>query len=426
MVDKILHYWKLLSNKGVRPEHSYEDIKRIRVVSQASLIILISSLLYFVVLIFVSFHDLLDFVMKSNIIFNALLILIIVICTFIAIFFLKKFDYRISINFLLVSIPTILLSLSIVYDHSGTEYYYFTFLILAFYLVNSRKSLIFISLYYALLFFLSNLFDVVFHISLIKSEDTLVFFYLNTAVTYITSFAFLSLFIVELSRKQQEIIAANAELERNIKITNQQKEEIQLMMKELSHRTKNNLQLVSSIINIQSKNITDVNAKNTIDDVRNRIVSIALLHQRLYLNKNLNTFLLAEFINDLLNYLLGIYDDEKDSVKITKLLDKIEMKIDNGIHVGLLLNELLTNSFKHAMKQPKNKFLNIIVKQTNKNNLLISLSDSGQNINKIADQNFSRTFGASLIHSLVEQMKGTISFNTEGKNEIIITLNLDS
>lgn len=426
MFEKIIRIWKVISNNGVRAEHTYEDIKRIKVINQASLIGLINTVLYIIVLAFISFPKLIKGNIEFSVIFDISLLTSLGLITFTNLILLKKYDYKIGAIFQLVSIPTLLLTCNIVFDHSGTQYYYFSFLILLFYLIKDRKLLILISHYYALLFILANLFDIVFRTTLIASENTIIFYYVNVVVSFITSISFLTLFIQEYERKQQEIITTNIELEKNIAITTQQKEEIQMMMKEISHRTKNNLQLVSSIINIQSKNITDPNAKNTIDDIRNRIVSMALLHQKLYLNNNLNTFLLEGFIDDLLNYLLGIYDNKANPVKITKHIDEIEIKIDNAIHLGLLLNELLTNSFKHGIVKSKDKFINLKVTQNDKHKLLISISDSGQNINKLADQNFSKTFGASLIHSLVEQLKGAISFNIDDKNEIIITVNLDS
>ncbi|MEI6854213.1 MAG: histidine kinase dimerization/phosphoacceptor domain -containing protein, partial [Bacteroidota bacterium] len=332
------------------------------------------------------------------------------------------YDYRIGSFFQLIAFPTLMLSLNIVLDKSGTEYYDFAFFILAFYLLRQRRGLAIISIYYALLFGLAKYFDREGSKFYIFSDTNLLFYYLHIVIAFISSFAFLSLFITEYEKKQKEIEFKNILLEKAVASANQKSEEIQLLLKELSHRTKNNLQLVSSIINIQSGKITDSMAKATIDDTRDRIFAMALLHQKLYVNDNLNTFSLSDYTEDLINYLINIFDDKSNPANIIKDIDRIEMKIDNAIHIGLVINEILTNSFKHGMSKPNEKFIKISVKKVPNHNIVISISDSGEGIVRIADDNYSKSFGGSLIFSLVKQMDGEISFNENGENEVIIRL----
>jgi two-component sensor histidine kinase len=323
---------------------------------------------------------------------------------------------------MLITFPTLLLSLNIVFDKVGTEFYYFTFFILSFYLLRKRRGLAIIAIYYTILFALAKYFDYNVNSVLIVSDKTEVFYFINIVVAFLSSYAFLSLFITEHEKKQKEIELKNLLLERAVASANQKSEEIQLLLKELSHRTKNNLQLVSSIINIQSGKITDSMAKATIDDTRDRIFAMALLHQKLYVNDNLNTFSLSDYTEDLITYLIDIFDDKSDPANIIKDIDKIEMKIDNAIHIGLVINEILTNSFKHGMSIAKEKFIKISVKKAPDHTIIISISDSGEGINRIADDNYSKSFGGSLIFSLVKQIDGEISFNENGKNEVIIRL----
>jgi two-component sensor histidine kinase len=423
MIAKIIDVWHTLSDNGIRPHHTYEDIKRVRIINQSSVIGLVNTLLYAIILIVLDMHKFIKLQFEFAFIFDISFLFTLAACGVFNLWLIRKYDYRIGGIFLLVTFPTLLLTLSIVLDKIGIEYYYFPFFIILFYLLRYRRGLTIISIYYIILFGLSKFFDDYLNVALIVSDNTQIFYYVNVAVAFLSSYAFLRLFITEYEKKQQEVELKNTQLEKAVKIANQKSEEIQLLLKELSHRTKNNLQLVSSIINIQSGKITDQMAKNTIEDTRNRIHSMSLLHQKLYVNDNLNTFSLNGYIEDLINYLIDIFDEKSNNLRIIKEMEDIDIKIDNAVHIGLVINEILTNSFKHALMGCKDKFIKVVIKKTNEKDVYISIADCGEGIIKITDVNYSKSFGGSLICSLVKQMEGEISFNENEKNEIILRFN---
>lgn len=422
MIKKIVHIWQVLSNNGVRPYHTYEDIKRVRIINQSSVIGLINTLVYAIILLSLYIPKFLKLQFEFAFVFDILFLLTLAACGLFNLWLIKKYDYRIGSIFLLIAFPTLLLTLSIVLDKVGIEYYYFPFFIILFYLLRNRRGLTIISLYYIILFALSKLFDDYLNTSFIVSDNTQIFYYVNVAVAFLSSYAFLRLFINEYEKKQQEVETKNIQLEKVVKMANQKSEEIELLLKELSHRTKNNLQLVSSIINIQSGKITDPMAKNTIEDTRNRIHSMSLLHQKLYINDNLNTFSLNGYTEDLLNYLIDIFDEKSNHLRIIKEMEDINIKIDNAVHIGLVINEILTNSFKHALIGCKDKFIKVVIKKTSDKDIYISIADCGEGIIKVADEGDTKSFGGSLIFSLVKQMEGEISFNESERNEIIIRI----
>ncbi len=422
MIKKIVHIWQVLSNNGVRPHHTYEDIKRVRIINQSSVIGLINTLVYAIILLSLYIPKFLKLQFEFAFVFDILFLLTLAACGLFNLWLIKKYDYRIGSIFLLIAFPTLLLTLSIVLDKVGIEYYYFPFFIILFYLLRNRRGLTIISLYYIILFALSKLFDDYLNTSFIVSDNTQIFYYVNVAVAFLSSYAFLRLFINEYEKKQQEVETKNIQLEKVVKMANQKSEEIELLLKELSHRTKNNLQLVSSIINIQSGKITDPMAKNTIEDTRNRIHSMSLLHQKLYINDNLNTFSLNGYTEDLLNYLIDIFDEKSNHLRIIKEMEDINIKIDNAVHIGLVINEILTNSFKHALIGCKDKFIKVVIKKTSDKDIFISIADCGDGIIKVADEGDTKSFGGSLIFSLVKQMEGEISFNESERNEIIIRI----
>jgi two-component sensor histidine kinase len=422
MIKKLIHIWQKLSNSGIRPEHTFEDIKRIRIINQASIIGLTNTLLYAIILISLSFSKIIKLDIELPLLFKIGFLLTISLFGLLTFVILRKYGYKVAGFFQLIAFPTLMLTLNIALDKSGTEFYDFAFFILAFYLLRQRRGLAIISMYYALIFALAKYFDRDGSTVFIVSGTNSIFYYTHIVVAFLSSFAFLSLFINEFEKKQKEVELKNTLLEQAVGSANQKSAEIELLLKELSHRTKNNLQLVSSIINIQSGQITDKLAKATIDDTRDRIAAMALLHQKLYVNDNLNTFSLSDYTIDLLKYLKDIFDDKSNPVKIITDVDKIEMKIDNAIHLGLVMNEILTNSFKHGMATSAEKFIKVTVKKVDDLNIMISIADSGKGITQIAQKNYSKSFGGSLIFSLVKQIEGEISFNEVGENEVIIRL----
>lgn len=422
MFQKIKLTWNKFSNFGIRVDYIFEDIKRIRIINQCNIIGILNTVLYVLILICINIRLLINYQVNVVFIFDIIFLAIMAFLGVLNFWIVKKYHYKIGGIFMLTVFPTLLASLTLILGDVGIEYYYFPFFIVMFYILGKHYGVIILAVYYIFLFSLTKYFEFYLVPPLFVVHHQHVFYFSNIIIAFTTSFAFLKLLIVEHEKKGNEIELKNVKLEEAIDLANKKNQEIQLLLKELSHRTKNNLQLVTSIMNIQAARITDPNAKSTIDDVRNRIICMALLHQKLYLNNNLNTFSLVDYTNDLVNFLNEIFEDKTHPVTIIKDVDYIDMKIDFGVHFGLILNELLTNSFKHGKKSDKDRFIKISVKKKSEHDILISLSDSGIGLNKIAEENYTKTFGASLIYSMVKQLDGEIYFNTESENDILIIL----
>jgi two-component sensor histidine kinase len=414
--------WRYLSNNGVRPEHSYEETKRIRILNQSAMIGLINTFVYGVILIILTFPKLIKLDIDVHFIFDISFLFALICCSWGTFCLVKRIGYNTGAIFTLIAVPTLLFTLSIVVKSVGIEYYFFPFFILLFYLIKKRKTVFIISVYYTILFCLASYFDYVLNYSLISSSNTQIFYFVDVIISFLSSFAFLNLFLSEFEKKQKEIEIKNTQLEEAVISANQKSDKIKLLLQELSHRTKNNLQLISSIISLQSDKITDDLAKSSIEETKNRIYSLSLLHQKLYLKDNLNTFSLSEYTEDLFDHLINIFDEKSNLLRITKDIDIIEMKIDQAVHIGLIINEILTNSFKHGLANHKDKFINISVKKTNDHDIRIAISDCGEGISNLADYQKSKSFGGSLIFSLVKQLNGNISFNEHENNEIVLSL----
>jgi len=175
-----------------------------------------------------------------------------------------------------------------------------------------------------------------------------------------------------------------------------------LLYNEIHHRVKNNLNLVSSILAIQADK-EDAKTKNAIQASKNRIDAMAMVHSMLYVSNDLEKVNAKRFIEKLY---LNIQSTISDRVKIVFKSQEIELSLNEVIPIGLIVNELVTNSFKYAFKDIKNPKI-IIVLNSHKNNILLTYFDNGIGYNQKDTQNF----GLKLVDLNVKQLKGTLKIS---------------
>ena len=181
--------------------------------------------------------------------------------------------------------------------------------------------------------------------------------------------------------------------------------EKEALIKEIHHRVKNNMQIISSLLELKKSKVTSEESISVINDSKNRIKSMALIHEKLYSSKNLANINLSEYIADLSNLLLYHYDLNK-KVKINLDLKNIQFDINAMVPIGLLLNELLTNSLKYAFTKSKNG--NIFIKLESDDMIKFELTyrDDGPGLPKDFNIDDIKTLGFQLIKSLINQLEG--------------------
>ncbi|MFK7969896.1 MAG: histidine kinase dimerization/phosphoacceptor domain -containing protein [Bacteroidia bacterium] len=186
----------------------------------------------------------------------------------------------------------------------------------------------------------------------------------------------------------------------------QQKDEIEtqhaqkaMLLKEIHHRVKNNLQVISSLLNLQSREVDDLAAKEALNEGQNRVRSMALIHQRLYQKDELGLIDMQEYIEELVQNLQHSFAKAEKEITITTSLDSVEADVDKAIPIGLILNELITNAFKYAFegKQQGNIALNMSLDA--QKNFSLSVQDDGIGISD-SDQKKGKSFGMKLVRSL--------------------------
>lgn len=213
----------------------------------------------------------------------------------------------------------------------------------------------------------------------------------------------------ELSQKNEQIQIQNRQIETSLK-------EKELLLKEIHHRVKNNLQIISSVINLQADKTKDAEMLDMLKELKLRISSIALTHQMLYQKGSVNTVLLNEYLKNLVTQITQSYENS-----LVKLQVDIEQKqqyinIDTAIPLGLLVNEVITNSFKHAFKGNKSGMIQLSA-STSGNTATVEIKDNGIGLPPNYKELLSNTnsLGFELISILTQQINAKMEIdNTSG------------
>ncbi len=199
--------------------------------------------------------------------------------------------------------------------------------------------------------------------------------------------------------------------------------EKEFLIKEIHHRVKNNLQIISSLLNLQANTIEDKKAKEKYRESISRVKSMALIHELLYQTNNLSNIKASEYLNELVKFISETYNLNK-KIKVELNIDPHLKRIDmnKAIPCGLLANELLSNAFKYAFGNKSGGKIKIGFKllQNQTEHFQLSVSDNGKGISKKIDLVNPKTLGLQLINSLVNQLDGKLKVDIKKGTEFII------
>jgi len=194
---------------------------------------------------------------------------------------------------------------------------------------------------------------------------------------------------------------------------------INLLLGEIHHRVKNNLQVVSSLLSLQERNIKDENAKIAISEGKERVKSMGLIHKMLYQNDNFSGIEMKSFVLELADGLINSFGLDESTFKLKVDIESIKMDVDTAIPLGLILNELIMNSLKYAFKENNEPTLTIKLVEKNKQ-MVLEFFDNGKG--KAEDiKESTHSFGMKLIHSLTRQLNGNLSITNENGLKFTIT-----
>jgi len=182
-----------------------------------------------------------------------------------------------------------------------------------------------------------------------------------------------------------------------------------ILLKEIHHRVKNNLQIVTSLLKLQASYVDDEKVKLLFKESRNRVQSMSLIHQKLYQTKDLASVDFRDYIETVTTHLQHSFGVLEDRVKVSIDVKDLYMSIDNAIPAGLIINELVSNSLKHAFPgDSKGEILIHAAFDEFKNEYWLVIRDSGIGISKDIEIKKTNSFGLKLVSTLVDQMNGSI------------------
>ena len=207
--------------------------------------------------------------------------------------------------------------------------------------------------------------------------------------------------------------------------------EKEVLLKEIHHRVKNNLQIICSLLDLQADSVEDEQTLEIFKESKNRIRTMALVHEYLYQSKDLARIDFAEYIPDLANYSFRSYQSYTDTIQLRiNIEDGISLDIDKAIPCGLILNELVSNSLKYAFpagaqSHPENRGregeIRIDLRSDKDNECTFIVSDNGVGFPKDLDFRNTESLGLQLVVSLVDQLDGTIELDRSGGTTFKIT-----
>jgi PAS domain S-box-containing protein len=192
-----------------------------------------------------------------------------------------------------------------------------------------------------------------------------------------------------------------------------------VLLKEVHHRVKNNLQIISSLLNLQSHYLREESAHEVFKESQNRIRSMALIHEKLYQTNNMSRLNFASYVHELVMNLLHSYDTT-GKINFRMDIEDILLNIDTAITLGLSINEIVSNSLKHAFTTQKTGEVYINLKETSKDNFCLVISDNGKGLPKDLDYRNTTSLGLQLVNTLVEQLEGTIELDNQNGTKFTI------
>jgi PAS domain S-box-containing protein len=206
--------------------------------------------------------------------------------------------------------------------------------------------------------------------------------------------------------------------EEKIKTSLREKE---ALLKEIHHRVKNNLQVVTSLLGLQSRAATDEQTRKMFQESQDRIHSMALLHESLYQSNNLSMIDFPDYIRQLASHLFHSYGVRADRIHLRTHLDELCLNLDSAVPCGLIINELVSNSLKYAFPDGREGEVRIELHEHFDGQARLVVADNGIGLRSDIDWSTARSLGLRLVRSLAEQLGARIAVKSDTGTEVQLT-----
>jgi PAS domain S-box-containing protein len=186
-------------------------------------------------------------------------------------------------------------------------------------------------------------------------------------------------------------------------------EEKEILLREIHHRVKNNMQVIISLLNLQGRNISDPVALEMLRDSQRRIHSMALVHEKLYQSKDFSRINVASYVQGLVAHVFHSYQADSSRIAFEPEIEDISLDINTMIPCGLIINELVSNALKHAFPQGTSGRVRVSLKKAKNGKYELTVADDGAGLPKGFDFEKAETLGLQLVVMLVDQLDGTLT-----------------
>lgn len=210
--------------------------------------------------------------------------------------------------------------------------------------------------------------------------------------------------------KPVSAVVLNARIEATLTIR-QTLEQKEILLKEIHHRVKNNLQIISSLFAMQTNYTEDQNILDILKDSQNRVDSMAMIHERLYSSDDLANIHFGRYIEDLATDIFHSYNVRSGAIALKFDLEDISISLDDAIPCALILNELISNTLKYAYPDDRSGELRIMMQYCD-NQYTLAVSDDGVGLPAGLDIKKTKSLGLRLVRILTSQLKGTVDINS--------------
>lgn len=211
-----------------------------------------------------------------------------------------------------------------------------------------------------------------------------------------------------LAQRAEELARSVAERQRAEEQLRASLREKEVLLREIHHRVKNNLQVISSLLNLQSRYIHDPQAFEMFKESQNRVKSMAIIHEKMYKSKDLVKIDFAEYISNLLSHLFRTYSVQADAVRLHIDVADVFLGIDTAIPCALIINELVSNSLKYAFPADRKGSIRIALRADKDNRYTLTVSDDGVGFPQGLDFRTTDSLGLQIVTALTNQLEGTL------------------
>ncbi|HEX7670055.1 MAG TPA: PAS domain S-box protein [Polyangiaceae bacterium] len=235
------------------------------------------------------------------------------------------------------------------------------------------------------------------------------------------------------SREREELLSQlrgfNAVLEERVRERTAELsatiQEREVLLQEIHHRVKNNLQIISSLVNLQLRQLSDASGRSALLECQTRIQTIALIHEKLYQFKDYSRVPFSEYVRSLAGSVLDATGVAPGVISLRFEVDAVSLTLEQAIPCGLILNELITNAIKHAFPGERRGTMTVILRKQ-ENRILLAVGDDGVGMGVIEAPAASSSLGMQLVKTLVQQLDGELEITRNQGTWFRITFPLDS